>query len=107
MQGLLMIHKHDVYCYDIVFFYLAGAIVFCDEIFEWLSAKTGRTFRRQMVLLSQIIMISLLVAMALSLEHAQASPRLTWHEPVFLIVFWLVMRAVRAFVRDMFGFEDD
>ena len=81
--------------YHVAFFYLVAGIVFCDEIFQWLGEKTGKTFRWYYLVPSQCGLLALTVLMTVWL--ADIGTKSIWLEPVLLACFWLAIRATIRF----------
>lgn len=75
-------HGSQISWEDAVLFSLAGALVYPDQILEWMSAKTGRVFGWLHLIAFESAVAGLMtLAMFLMMP---LSPTLVWREP-FLI----------------------
>ena len=95
-DGLLVNGHGSMRFYHVVFFYLAGAIVFADMIMAWLLERTGKAMPLWFFLLSEAGCITMTVVLTCHLKAIGLS--VSWREPVALVGFWVVIRCVYSLV---------
>ena len=88
--------------YDLIFVGLAVLIVYPEKFLDWISDRTGREFGWLHIVLLEIIAVGFIIfAMALLMP---AYPKLVWWYPLLLIGALALVRGIRWFVIELFGF---
>ena len=89
---------------DVVTFSLAGAIVYPDKVFEWLSDKTGKTFGWLHLVVFELAAIGLMaLAMFLIMPIC---PKLVLWEPFLMVGLLAAIRFGVWLALQFFGLDD-
>ena len=90
--------------YDFILVGLAAVIVYPDVVCAWLSERIGRELGWLHLILIEVVAIVLMViAMVLLMP---AYPKLEWWYPMLFVGLLAVFRAIKGFIKQVFGFDD-
>lgn len=97
-------HGSQISWEDAVLFSLAGALVYPDQILEWMSAKTGRVFGWLHLIAFESAVAGLMtLAMFLMMP---LSPTLVWREPFLITGLLAAIRLGVFLIMNIFGLDD-
>ncbi len=87
--------------YEPVVLALAAAIVWPDEVSEWLTLRTGREYaRRSSLLIGGAAALGLALLTFFLIPH---SPRIPWWSPLLIVGVFGVVRFITGWIRDILG----
>lgn len=87
--------------YDLAFLCIAAAIVYPDEILDWIASRTGKHFTALHLLILETIAAGSLVL--LDWRLVDIYPKLLWWEPLLFVGMLLVFRVIKSAIGSSLG----